>query len=78
MKSKIHKSSTGRGKIRTAKDNAWAQYVSRGKYKTLRKLLGAIHNNTFELYEGIEINPSDPHNKAVIQNRNEKNKRKNA
>ena len=45
------KSSTERGQTRTAKDNAWAQAVSKGKYKTLRSLLGAIHAGRYALAE---------------------------
>jgi len=45
------KSSTERGQTRTAKDNAWAQAVSKGKYKTLRSLMGAIHAGQFALAE---------------------------
>ena len=45
------KSSTERGQIRTAKDNAWAQAVSKGKYKTLRSLMGAIHAGKYALVE---------------------------
>jgi len=28
---------------RTAKDNAWANMISKGKYPTLRRLMRAIH-----------------------------------
>ena len=45
------KSSTERGQTRTAKDNAWAQAASKGKYKTLRSLMGAIHAGQFALAE---------------------------
>lgn len=45
------KSSTERGQTRTAKDNAWAQAVSNGKYKTLRSLMGAIHAGKYALKE---------------------------
>jgi len=45
------KSSTERGQTRTAKDNAWARAVSKGKYKTLRSLMGAIHAGQFALKE---------------------------
>ena len=45
------KSSTERGQTRTAKDNAWAQMVSKGKYKTLRLLMGEIHEEKFALVE---------------------------
>jgi len=43
MKKKTAKTSTQRSQTRTAKDNAWAAKVSGGKYKTLRKLMTAIH-----------------------------------
>ena len=45
------KSSTERSQTRTAKDNAWAQVVSKGKYKTLRSLMGAIHAGKYALAE---------------------------
>ena len=45
------KSSTERGQTRTAKDNAWAKMVSKGKYETLRSLIGAIHAGKFALAE---------------------------
>lgn len=60
------KSSTERGQTRTAKDNAWAQAVSKGKYKTLRSLMGAIHAGKYALAEtqltqraGDTATPSD-------------------
>ena len=38
--------------------NAWAQSVSKGKYKTLRSLMGAIHKGDIVLvipsYNGIK------------------------
>ena len=43
------KSSTERGQVRTEKDNAWAQAVSLGRYKTLRSLMGAIHKGEITL-----------------------------
>jgi hypothetical protein len=43
------KTSTERGQTRTAKDNAWAKKISGGKYKTLRKLLTAIHKEEITL-----------------------------
>jgi len=45
------RSSTERTQTRTAKDNAWAQTVSKGKYKTLRLLMGAIHAGRYALEE---------------------------
>jgi hypothetical protein len=36
--------SGARTKKRTVQDNAWAAKVSKGKYKTLRTLMTAIHN----------------------------------
>jgi hypothetical protein len=47
----VPKTSTERGNKRTAKDNAWAQVVSKGKYKTLRSLMGAIHSGKIALVE---------------------------
>ena len=43
------KTSTERGQTRTAKDNAWAEMISKGKYKTLRSLMGAIHAGKYAL-----------------------------
>lgn len=43
--------STKRGQKRTALDNAWAQKVSGGKYKTLRNLMRAIHAGEYALIE---------------------------
>ena len=48
MKKKA-KTSTERGQLRTAKDNAWAAMVSNGKYKTLRSLMGAVHAGKIKL-----------------------------
>ena len=53
------KSSTERGQTRTAKDNAWAQAVSKGKYKTLRSLMGAIHAGRYALAEA-QLTPREP------------------
>ena len=53
------KSSTERGQTRTAKDNAWAQAVSKGKYKTLRSLMGAIHAGKYALAETQPIKESN-------------------
>ena len=43
--------STKRGQKRTALDNAWAEMVSGGKYKTLRNLMRAIHAKEYALAE---------------------------
>lgn len=43
--------STKRGQKRTALDNAWAEMVSNGKYKTLRNLMRAIHAKEYALAE---------------------------
>lgn len=43
--------STKRSQKRTALDNAWAQKVSGGKYKTLRNLMRAIHAGEYALVE---------------------------
>ena len=43
--------STKRGQKRTALDNAWAEMVSGGKYKTLRNLMRAIHAGEYALVE---------------------------
>lgn len=48
--------STKRGQKRTALDNAWAQKVSGGKYKTLRNLMRAIHAGEFVLVENTSNN----------------------
>jgi len=49
------KSSTERGQTRTAKDNAWAQTISGGKYDTLRKLMTAIHKGEFVVVAKQEL-----------------------
>ena len=49
VKPKHDYTSTQRGKKRTEQDNLWAYVVSKGKYKTLRKLMTAINKGEIVL-----------------------------
>ena len=60
--------STKRGQKRTALDNAWAEMVSGGKYKTLRNLMRAIHAGEYALVETQPTPRALDDGQAAVQN----------